>query len=141
MKTLISHSEAQTRAMAAKFAKKLTLPSIICLYGNLGCGKTVFTKGLAEGLGISATRIKSPTYTFVREHKHNKLHFYHFDFYRIEDGDELMTQELQEIFAKKNAFIVIEWPQHVQKILPPGCHVISLTYKSETDRIITFPND
>lgn len=114
-KALLSFSEEQTKKIAHDFAKKLDFPAIICLYGNLGSGKTTFTKGLGEALGIAGRDIKSPTYTFVREYRLPKLHFYHFDWYRLKGEDGLMAHDLDEIFQKKNACIVIEWPERFEK--------------------------
>jgi len=138
MQTFISNSEAKTRTIASEFAAKLKTPAFICLYGNLGSGKTVFTKGIAEGLGIPMAQIKSPTYTLVRQYRHGKIHFYHFDFYRIEESDELMTQDLLEIFSKKNAFIVIEWPERISSIIPQNRHAVRFSYKSDNQRTIIF---
>jgi len=140
MPTFISNSEAETRQIAADFARSANskIPVFVCLYGNLGSGKTVFTKGIAEGLGIPAAQIKSPTYTFVRQYRHGKIHFYHFDFYRIEDTDDLMAQDLLEIFSQKNAFIVIEWPEKVAGLIPSNHRAVRFSYKSDNQRTIIF---
>jgi tRNA threonylcarbamoyladenosine biosynthesis protein TsaE len=132
--TLLSKSEKQTREIASKLAKSAKTPALFCLYGNLGSGKTVFAKGFAEGLGIPAREIKSPTYTFVREYRHGKIHFFHFDFYRIEGTDDLMAGELSEIFALKNAMILVEWPEHVEQMLPKNRTNIYFEYIDETTR-------
>lgn len=137
----ISNSETETRRFAADFAGKLKAPALICLYGNLGSGKTVFTKGIAAALGIPENQIKSPTYTLVREYKHGKTHFYHFDFYRIEQPDDLMSQDLAEIFAQKNAFIVVEWPERISSLLPAHAKKISFEYKTPNQRLIRFEHD
>lgn len=143
MTTVISTSEAETIEIAKKLAKKLKLPAIILLYGDLGSGKTVFTRGLGVAMGIPQKQIKSPTYTFVREHRTSKIHFYHFDFYRIEDLDDLMAQDLKEIFAQKNSFIVIEWAERLKKILrlPVNAIEIRIKYLDDSKREITILNE
>lgn len=138
----ITNSEAETKQIAANLSKKAKKTPVLCLYGDLGCGKTVFTKGLAVNLGIPEREIKSPTYTFVREYRREKLHFYHFDFYRIEKIDDLMAQNMLEIFQQKNAIIVIEWPERIEEILPEKRLNIKFRYLEENRReIIIIEND
>jgi|WetSurMetagenome_2_1015567.scaffolds.fasta_scaffold184668_2 tRNA threonylcarbamoyladenosine biosynthesis protein TsaE len=139
--TYISGSEPETMKIAAELARSVKAPVFICLRGNLGAGKTVFAKGFAHGLGIDAKRIKSPTYTFVREYKVKRNKLYHFDFYRIEDLDDLMSETLREIFEKKNAIILMEWPEHVSRILPEGSKEVRIEYVDETTRKITVSDD
>lgn len=135
-----SYSAEQTKQFAASIAASLASPAIMCLYGELGSGKTVFTKGFAAGLGISEKQIKSPTYTFLREYHQGRLHFYHFDFYRLEHIDDLMAHDLAEIFQKKNIRVVIEWAERVEAILPKNVLKIFFNYLDEnTRRIIILP--
>ena len=134
MTTYLSHSEEETRNIACNLGKSVKSPAFICLTGNLGSGKTVFAKGLAEAFGIENHKIKSPTYTFVREYRAGKIYFYHFDFYRIEAADDLMRRDLEEIFSRKNAIIVMEWPDHVKDILPLERIDVKFEYVDETTR-------
>lgn len=136
METHISHSEQETIELASKLAKKLSPPSIICLYGDLGSGKTTFAKGFAAGLGMKKKDIKSPTYTYLREIKSEKYHLFHFDFYRLEAPDDFFTQELHEIMGRKNAYILIEWPERVESVLPDKRTNIVLKRKDENTRSI-----
>ena len=137
MSKLISNSEAETRNFAASFAKKLHLPAFFCLYGDLGSGKTVFSKGFAEALGLDPKTIKSPTYTFVRSYKIGKNYLYHFDFYRIQDLDDVMARDLEEIFEQKNAIILVEWPERIMKLLPEKRIELFFEYKDLNTRFIT----
>ena len=90
---LNANNEQETRAIAAKLAEYLTAGDVILLEGNLGAGKTTFTKGLAEGLGIKRV-VKSPTYTIIREYTEGRLPLYHMDVYRLEDtGDDIGLEE------------------------------------------------
>lgn len=136
--TLLSSSEAQTKKIAQAFAKKLTFPAVICLYGNLGSGKTTFTKGLGTAFGIFEREIKSPTYTFVREYRLPQLHFYHFDCYRLQPKDTMMEQEVREILQKQNVCVVIEWPQSIESLLPFNAHIIRFEAVDDQTRQLTF---
>lgn len=141
MTTHLSHSEEETRRIARDLGSGVKAPAFICLIGNLGSGKTVFAKGLAEAFGIHRDKIKSPTYTFVRQYRAGKIDFYHFDFYRIEAADDLMKRDLEEIFARKNAVIVMEWADHVKDILPDGRIEVNFKYADAFTRKITMSHD
>lgn len=95
-----------TDALAARIAEKLKGGEIILLNGNLGAGKTTFTKGLAKALGIDEV-VTSPTFTFMKEY-HGRLDLYHFDMYRVEDEDELYELGLNEYLYMRGV-CVIEW--------------------------------
>ena len=91
MFTLQAKNEEETMAIAAQLAQLLEPKDVILLEGDLGAGKTTFTKGLAKGLGIE-TVIKSPTYTLIREYTKGRLPLYHMDVYRLEDvGEPLLV--------------------------------------------------
>ncbi len=137
METIISSSEKSTLQYAKELARKSKTPLCICLYGNLGAGKTVFSKGFAEGLGIPPREIKSPTYTLIRKYHFGKKLLYHCDFYRIQEPDDVMGSDLEEMFLQKNAFIIIEWPERIEKLLPKKRQNIHFEYKDENTRVIT----
>ena len=100
---------------AAKIAEKMSPGMTILLEGELGAGKTTFTKGFAKGLGISRV-IKSPTYTLIREYTQGRLPLYHMDLYRLEDtGAEEMG--LEEYFDSEGV-CVVEWGSMVEDELP-----------------------
>ena len=140
METIISTSEKQTLKIAEKLAKKSKSPLCICLYGNLGAGKTVFSKGFAQGLGIPPRKIKSPTYTLIRKYEvglgtapSTKTTLYHCDFYRINEPDDLISSDLEEIFQQKNAIILIEWPERIQNLLPKKRLNITIDLNSKSN--------
>lgn len=137
-KELLSLSEEQTKDIAYEFAKKLTFPVVICLYGNLGSGKTTFTKGLGKAFGMNERDIKSPTYTFVREYHLPKIHLYHFDCYRLAERDVMMEQEMREILQKPNVCIVIEWAERVEHLLPFDSYVIRFESPNPQTRKLIF---
>ncbi len=135
-----SDSPQQTKQFAYKIAQDAQKPLVLCLYGDLGAGKTVFSKGFAMGLGIPERNIKSPTYTYVRSYNLKNKTLYHYDFYRIEGTDELMAQDLEEIFANKNNYIIIEWPERIQKLLPKKRIDIYFEHTDHNTRTLTMHN-
>jgi tRNA threonylcarbamoyladenosine biosynthesis protein TsaE len=138
IKPFLSTSEARTVQYAFKLAAKAKTPLCICLYGDLGYGKTVFCKGFAKGLGLPERKIKSPTYTLIRKYDLGKKFFYHCDFYRIREPDDLLTADLEEMFAQKNAIILIEWPERIEKLLPKKRLNVIIDYKDDHTRLITL---
>lgn len=130
----ISRSIEETKKIAGKIAEKVQKVGLICLFGELGSGKTVFVKGLAQGLGIKEFSIKSPTYTYIREHNH----FYHIDLYRLEKIDELLWHTIQEILEDKRSIVVIEWADRLGDILPKKRITVHMQYLDENSRKITI---
>lgn len=106
MAKYISESVEDTYALARKIAERLKGGEVILLNGNLGAGKTTFTKGLAKALGIDEV-VTSPTFTFMKEYK-GRLSLYHFDMYRAEDEDELYELGLSD-YLYADGVCVIEW--------------------------------
>lgn len=92
---------------------------IICLYGELGSGKTTFAQGFAKGLGIT-TRLLSPTFIIVRRYQiHGNSGFlYHLDLYRMESEKDLSGLGLQEILADSNSVVLVEWAEKLGSLLP-----------------------
>jgi tRNA threonylcarbamoyladenosine biosynthesis protein TsaE len=102
----VTHSEAETAAAGARLAESLAAGDVVLLYGDLGAGKTAFTRGLAEGLGVPAEEVSSPTFTLVQEY-HGRLRLYHVDLYRLDEreADDLGLEEL----VLGDGVVVIEW--------------------------------
>lgn len=115
MKSIKAKNEEQTKTVAAKLAELLEPGDLILLEGNLGAGKTTFTKGLAEGLGISKV-VKSPTYTIIREYLEGRLPLYHMDVYRLEETGA-MDLGLEEYF-EGDGVSIIEWATFIPEDLP-----------------------
>ncbi len=102
-----SNSVTETYAIAKTLADKLCGGEVILLNGDLGAGKTTFTKGLAEALGIKKT-VSSPTFTIIKEYGGGRLFLYHIDMYRIENCGELEELGIEDVFCN-DAVTVIEW--------------------------------
>lgn len=110
-----TQSEKETYEMGYQLAKSSKAGDIFCLLGDLGVGKTVFSKGFAAGLGITEP-ITSPTFTIVQVYDGEKP-LYHFDMYRIEDEDELEMIGYEDYFFGKGVCLV-EWANNVEDVIP-----------------------
>lgn len=110
----VTNSGSEMEKLGEEFAHKLSVGDKIFLHGELGAGKTTFTKGLAKGLGI-VSRVISPTFVLIRKHALDNLNFYHIDLYRIEGKEEIQTLGLSEIFEDKNSVVVVEWAERLRE--------------------------
>lgn len=116
------YDEKETKALGYNLGLNAKSGQIYCLKGDLGVGKTVFTKGFAEGLGIT-DYITSPTFTIVNEYN-GRLPFYHFDVYRIGDPDEMYDIGYEEYFYG-DGVCLIEWAELIEELLPDDvCWII-----------------
>lgn len=118
--TYISNSVEETEAVGRKFAMSLSSGDTVCLYGELGAGKTVFVKGLMKGLGIEE-RVTSPTFTLIREYNVNYnsiIKIYHIDLYRLENVEQVKNIGILELFNENNSIVVIEWAEKMDDLLP-----------------------
>lgn len=122
------HSEEATRQFAEKLSQYLTPGMTILLEGDLGAGKTTFTKGVAAGLEIDRI-IKSPTYTIIREYTSGRLPLYHMDLYRLEDSG-VEGLGLEEYFSGEGISIV-EWPSVAMADMPATYLHIELAHQNE----------
>ncbi len=116
-KTIISGSEEETEEIAAQFATTLQRGSVIALHGDLGAGKTVFSRGFARGLGIMEP-VSSPTYTIIQEYQLTDGWFFHLDLYRISDENAALAFGVDEYLEESSAWAVVEWPERITGILP-----------------------
>jgi tRNA threonylcarbamoyladenosine biosynthesis protein TsaE len=132
---MLSTSEQQTFDFAKKLAESLALPAHILLYGDLGAGKTVFSKGLAAGFGVKdVDEVSSPTFTLINQYP-GRMKIYHIDLYRIETG-ALDGLGLEEIFDDPNAAVIIEWAERLGRFQTPGAVRVFLTYVDDHSRKI-----
>ncbi len=112
----ITNNEEETASLAKELAKTLESGAVICLFGDLGVGKTVFTKGICAYLGTN-DYINSPTFTIVNEYEAKDFNISHFDMYRIEDSSELIEIGFSE-YLSKDGICIIEWPENIFDELP-----------------------
>ncbi len=130
-------SENETKRLAAKLALRLSGGEVICLFGELGSGKTTFVQGLAEGLGITAPII-SPTFTLIREY-FGRLLLFHVDAYRL---SSLSVEEVQSQiglldYMERGGVVVIEWADLISDALPKERLDIIFEH-TESGRLIKF---
>lgn len=126
-------NELETIEIAQNFESEKFLNMIICLDGELGSGKTVFTKGIANALGIDET-ITSPTYTIIKEYN-GELPLYHMDVYRLDGNiDETGIEE----YFNKGGVVVIEWADTIKNILPAERLDIKFKVLDENKRLLIF---
>ncbi|MSR94385.1 tRNA (adenosine(37)-N6)-threonylcarbamoyltransferase complex ATPase subunit type 1 TsaE [Clostridiaceae bacterium 68-1-5] len=111
-----SRSERDTVELGRSLGRQAKPGQVFTLTGDLGTGKTVFTKGMAEGLGITET-VSSPTFTIVQVYEEGRLPFYHFDVYRIGDVEEMDEIGFEEYIYGEGVSL-IEWADLIREILP-----------------------
>ena len=116
MERHLSRSEAETLAIAAKFAATLRPGDVVALTGDLGAGKTVFARGTAAGLGISG-EVTSPTFTLIHEYR-GGIPLYHMDLYRLNNEREILDIGVEDYFYSDGVCLV-EWAEKLGGLLPP----------------------
>lgn len=136
MATFISKSPAETEAVGQELAKEVHAGSVLALKGEMGSGKTLFTKGFVAGLGTTA-QVSSPTFTIVHEYQGGRLPVYHFDFFRLENLESAARLGFEDYFLG-DGVSVIEWADRFPDLVPEHAHWISFEMKSERQRIITL---
>lgn len=144
-------SEKQTFNFAKKFTKQFKGGEIIGLIGELGAGKTIFTKGLAAGLGIKKN-ITSPTFVLMKIYPISNIpdcqglagrrypisNFVHIDAYRIKTEQDLIAIGAEEYFNRHGTVTVIEWADKIKKILPKKTRFVKIENRGENKRLITL---
>ena len=123
-KIIESFSPEETFALGEEIGKHAQPGDIYTLNGDLGVGKTVFTQGVAKGLGIEEP-VNSPTFTIVQEYEEGRIPFYHFDVYRIGDVEEMDEIGYEDYFFG-DGICFIEWAELIQEILPENCKHITI---------------
>ena len=134
---LLSKSPEQTIVLGRQLGKLMSPGGAICVYGNLGAGKTYFAKGLAESLGVSE-HVTSPTFTIINEYE-GRIPFYHVDAYRLNDEEEAYELGLEEYLYGRGVTL-IEWPERINSLLPDEYLqvFISLTDEGDEFRVLDF---
>ena len=131
----MTHSEAETEAFGRTIAKMLPVPSVVCLYGELGAGKTAFVRGLAAGMGITAP-VSSPTFTIVNEYSGDP-ELIHFDMYRLHSADELFDIGWED-YLNRGAICAVEWSENVSDAFFGDEICVTIEKTGDTSRKITI---
>jgi tRNA threonylcarbamoyladenosine biosynthesis protein TsaE len=134
----------ETRAFGAALAERLPRRAVVGLYGELGTGKTCLVKGIAEGLGIEASRIRSPTFTILRTYSEGRRPLHHFDAYRVQTPDEFVELGFEEYaYDDPEGITCIEWAGRVESLLPPSTLRLTLRHEGADRRRIALhaPDD
>lgn len=134
---LLSHSESDTEAFAEALARELPRGRVLTLDGDLGAGKTVFSRGFARGLGITEP-VSSPTYTIIQEYSlPGGGMLYHLDLYRITDSASALAFGVDEFLDDPASLALIEWPERIADIIPPDAIRVKIRHISDTERELT----
>lgn len=115
-------SPNETFELGKKIAQKVEQGQIICLNGDLGVGKTVFTQGIAAGLGITES-VNSPTFTIIQEYDEGRIPLYHFDVYRIGDPEEMYEIGYEDYFFGQG-ICLIEWSSLIEELIPENAATV-----------------
>lgn len=133
----LTRSEMETEALGARLAERLTPGAVVACRGDLGVGKTAFTRGLARGLECRE-RVTSPTFTIVNEYEGGRLPLFHFDLYRLEGAEDLFDIGWDD-YLDRGGVCAVEWSERAEEALPPGTIRVALDRcpENETWRTVT----
>lgn len=134
-----TYSEMETEKVGEKLAHILSPGTVIAFTGDLGAGKTAFTRGLARGLGIPG-RVTSPTFTIVNEYEGGRLPLFHFDMYRLSSSEELFDIGWED-YLLRGGVCAVEWSERVHDALEGAITVNISRGDGEYDRIITITGE
>ena len=133
----VSNSEEETEALGVRMADELKAGAVIAFTGDLGAGKTAFTRGLARGLGVGG-RVTSPTFTIVNEYEGGRLPLFHFDMYRLGSSDELFDIGWED-YLNRGGVCAVEWSENVSDALEEDAISVEICRgESDNQRIITI---
>ncbi|MDP2921752.1 MAG: tRNA (adenosine(37)-N6)-threonylcarbamoyltransferase complex ATPase subunit type 1 TsaE [Candidatus Omnitrophota bacterium] len=134
---MITNSAEETMAIGEKLAKKLMPGDVVALYGNLGSGKTTFTKGIGRGLGVKdPSRINSPTFVLIKEYR-GRVPVCHIDLYRLDDLKDIEDLAIEE-YIYGDWVTVIEWAEKMECLLPEKRISVKLKLKSGDKREVVI---
>lgn len=133
---MFTHSAEETRNLGAKLSRLLKAGDTVLLQGDLGAGKSEFARGFARGLGIEGP-VPSPSFTILYAYDEGRVPLYHFDWYRIEDPQEIYEMGMEEQLGG-DGIALIEWSQRAEECIPPSALEIHIRAVDETTREITF---
>ena len=129
----VTHGPEETEALGEKLAQRLRPGDVIAFYGDLGAGKTAFTRGLARGLGVTEP-VTSPTYTIVNEYLSGRLPLFHFDMYRLGSAEELFDIGWED-YLERGGVCAVEWSENVEEALT-GAITVTIRRLDDSQREI-----
>lgn len=133
----VSSTEQETRNFGKTFSLQLSAGDVVCLFGNLGSGKTRFVQGMCEGF-IVHKHVLSPTFTLINEYESERGKIFHFDFYRLNSLQEIIQLGFRE-YIERDGICVIEWAEKANGLLPQTRYDIFFDFgKKKNERIITL---
>ncbi len=133
MKIFISKSREQTESFAEEYAKTLRAGDVVILDGEMGAGKTVFSKGVAKGLGVEE-EVTSPTYAYMNDYDGR---LFHYDCYRIESVEQAENLGLADYF-EMGGVCLVEWAQNIAPLLPKTAKRVEIVKINENEREIRY---
>jgi tRNA threonylcarbamoyladenosine biosynthesis protein TsaE len=136
-------TSGQLKELAGELAKKLKPNNVLALYGDLGAGKTTFTRFLVEVLGFDS-RVQSPTFILVRNYNKKEGRIKkvnHVDLYRLNNVNEVLDIGINEMIEEKDSITVIEWPEILNEMLPDNTMKIFFEYVDEDKRKVKIENN
>lgn len=129
-------SPEETQDLGRKLGQSLPPHSVVCLWGDLGAGKTTLAKGIVSGASsVSIDEVTSPTFTYLNVYPGDPGVF-HFDLYRLHDADEFLSMGFDEYFDA-GGISCVEWPERIQEVLPEKRIDITLSAQGESERLVT----
>lgn len=134
MEKFITKNSEETAELAKNIAKKCKKGDVLLLFGDLGAGKTVFSKGFVSA--FSGAQVTSPTFTIVNTYE-GKIPIFHFDLYRINDADELYMIGIEE-YLYGDGITLVEWPERAMEVFPKSAKRVTIKKLDDTRREITI---
>lgn len=129
MVQFITDSEEETMRLGKSLGARLRAGDVVLLEGEMGAGKSVFSRGVARGMGVEGP-VPSPTFTIVNVHEGTRGRLYHFDLYRLEGADALYEMGLDEMIGTDGVTLV-EWPSQAAEAMPERCLRATITYDGD----------
>lgn len=133
-----SDSPEETFECGKRLGKKLETDSVVALIGDLGCGKTLFTRGICQGAGVLEKYVNSPTFAFINEYP-GKLPVFHMDLYRLNTTEELFELGILDyLLQAKNGIMIVEWAEKIIDVLPEDYLEVRFHVLSDNQRRLEF---
>ena len=132
--TILSRHPDETQKWGARVAKHFSGGEIVCLWGDLGTGKTTLVKGIAQGLKIDPVKVNSPTFVLMNAYQ-GRLPLFHFDLYRLDEPGEILRLDYEEYFYDGGVTLV-EWAPKLGSLCPPEYLRVELVHKGEHKRLL-----